>query len=259
MRKLGDFWTSMTRYQQGRATESISVTELPPRVRAIIGATNVRCIEDTEIPQVLSLRQFDSEVGWSYLRNTNEEWKSVHASTKGKLTPSLGDALVETTTHSSVRPKEATPDWHAAFRTALDDFGRVRCQAEVEPYAQRYLQHHAFVAERRADSSNKGHREATLQELSLTPDPTRIGVVIVGDDEPREFRGHPLRLLKAITQISEDQGLHRQYLAAVDGEEICSASFVRALGVPCIVLADRLGKEYELFIERVVDYHERMT
>jgi hypothetical protein len=232
------------------------MTELPHWAQTTIEARNVTCIEDTEIPQELCLRQFGSELGWSYLENTDEEWESIPASTKANLTPSLGDALVETTTHSSVRPEEATSDWHTAFRTALDDFGQVRCQAEVEPFAQRYLQHHAFVAERRANSSNKGHREATLQELSLTPDPTRIGVVIVGDDEPREFRGHPLRFLKTISQRSKNQALHRQYLAAMDGEEICSASFVRALGVPCIVLADRLGKKYELFIERIIDYHE---
>lgn len=233
--------------------------ELSHQDRTIIEASNVRYIEDTEIPQELCLRRFGSEVGWSYLRNTNEEWKSVHASTKGKLIPSLGDALVETTTRSSVRPDEANNDWHAAFRTAIDGFGRVRCQAEIEPYAQRYLQHHAFVAERRADSSNKGHREATPQEPSMTPDPTRIGVIIVGDDDPRQFRGHPLRLLKEITQRNEDQSLYRQYLAAVDGKEIHSAPFVRALGVPCIVLADRLGAKYELFIEQVVHHHKRVV
>jgi hypothetical protein len=93
----------------------------------------------------------------------------------------------------------------------------------------------------------------------MTPDPTRIGVVIVGDDEPRRYRGHPLRLLKNISQSSENRSLHRQYLAAMDGKEICSAPFIRALGVPCIVLADRLGKKYELFIERVADYHNRKS
>jgi hypothetical protein len=93
----------------------------------------------------------------------------------------------------------------------------------------------------------------------MTPDPTRIGVVIVGDDEPRQFRGHPLRLLKEISQRNEDQSLYQQYLAAVDGKEIRSAPFVRALGVPCIVLANRLGAKYELFIKRVVNHHKQVV
>lgn len=233
------------------------MTELPHWAQTTIETHTVREIETTELPQVLCLRQFDSELGWSYLRNTDDEWKSVDSSTKGKLTSSLSDALVGATTRNAVRSEEATEDWHAVFRIALNTFGPVLCRAEVEPYAQRYLQHHAFVAEQRTGSRNKGHREATLQELLMIPDPTRIGVVFVGDDEPREFRNHPLRLLGYIAQRSEDPRLHQQYLAAMDGEKICSAPFIRALGVPCIVLADRLGGRYESFVDAVIDYHNR--
>jgi hypothetical protein len=233
------------------------MTELPQWAQTTIEASNVRCIENTELPQELCLRRFASEVGWSYLRNTNEKWKSVHASTIGKLTPSLTDALVETTSQDAVLPDEAPEDWHVAFSEALDTFGRVRCHAEVEPYAQRYLHHHAFVAERRADSSSKGHREATPQELSgMAPDPTRVGVVIVGEDNPREFRGNPLQFLKDIAQRNKDSTLQQQYLDAKRGQPIRSAPFIRALNVPCIVMEDRLPNHYQAFINHVISYHD---
>lgn len=134
-------------------------------------------------------------------------------------------------------PRRGRKSWHAAFDTALDSFSRVHCQAELEPYAQRYLHHHAFVAERRGDSSNKGHREATPQELAgVTPDPTRAGLVIVGEDTPREFRGNPLDFLKDIAQRGDDSTLQQQYLAATRGQLIRSAPFIRALNVPYIVM-----------------------
>lgn len=51
----------------------LSMAELPHWTQTTPEASNVRIIETTELPQVLCLRQFSSEVGWNYLQHTNEE------------------------------------------------------------------------------------------------------------------------------------------------------------------------------------------
>jgi hypothetical protein len=233
---------------------SISV-DLPDWAKDTLNASNVRSIEDSEIPQYLCFRRFASDLGWRHVENTNDVWRSVPPSTKGKLPSTISDVLVEALSINSVRPEEASEQWIDAYETAFSTNQRVLFQSEIESYGQRYLQHHAYVAECREKSSDKGHREATPQEVGLKPDPIRVGVVIVGEDQPREFSGNPIEFLYDIAHKSDDHLLWEQYRAAKREEKIRSVPFIRALNVPCIVLSDRLEKEYELFVNRVIDYH----
>lgn len=230
---------------------------LPDWTRLAIAKSSVRHIENSEIPQILCLRQFGSELGWRFCHDTDSRWRSEPPSLKSRLVTPVSDVLVESQGSGAVKPEEATDEWHTAHLVALNNHGVVYCQAEVEPYAQRYLQHHASVAEKRSRSSNKGHREATPQELGLTPDPLRVGVVIVGTDRPRTYTGHPLEFLKDIALRVDDSVIQQRYRSALRGEKIRSAPFVRALNVPCIVMAERLGKRYRSFVNQIISHHEQ--
>jgi hypothetical protein len=94
--------------------------------------------------------------------------------------------------------------------------------------------------------------------VGLKPDPIRVGIVIVGEDQPREFSGNPIEFLYDITHKTDDNILWEQYQAAKRGEKIHSVPFIRALNVPCIVLSDRLEKEYEPFVNKVINYHQQV-
>jgi len=239
-------------------TDASPPVDLPDWAKDILNTSNVRYIEDSEIPQHLCFRRFASDLGWRYVENTNDVWRSVPPLTKGRLPSTISDVLVEALSINSVKPEEASKQWIDAYETAFSANQKVLFQAEVESYGQRYLQHHAYVAERREKSSGKGHREATPQEVGLKPDPIRVGIVIVGEDHPREFSGNPIEFLYDIAQKSDDPMLRKQYRAAKRGEKIRSVPFIRALNVPCIVLSDRLEKEYELFVNKVANHHKQV-
>ena len=239
-------------------TDTSNSVDLSDGAKEILNTTNVQHIEDSEIPQHLCFRRFASDLGWRHVENTNDVWRSVPPSTKGKLHSTISDVLVEALSINSVKPEEASEQWIDAYETAFSANQSVLFQAEVESYGQRYLQHHAYVAECREKSSDKGHREATPQEVGLKPDPIRVGIVIVGEDQPREFSGNPIEFLYDIAHKTDDDMLWEQYRAAKRGEKIHSVPFILALNVPCIVLSDRLEKEYELFVNKVINYHQQV-
>lgn len=240
-------------------TETSISVDLPDWAKDTLNTSNVRSIVDSEIPQHLCFRRFASDLGWRHVENTNDVWRSVPPSTKGKLPSTISDILVKALSINSVKPEEASGQWIDAYETAFVASQSVLLQAEVESYGQRYLQHHAYVAECREKSNDKGHREATPQEVGLKPDPIRVGIVIVGEDQPREFSGNPIEFLYDIAHKTDDNMLWEQYQAAKRGEKIHSVPFIRALNVPCIVLSDRLKKEYELFINKIINYHHQQV